>query len=352
MPFVSSMRESFGPQARRTSKGITGNTAAELNESAKATFGPLANGTYNISISGTNYSTACLMSSNSPDGGGWTLAYNLMFDETWMRDQRGYPNGNQDSANAYAMNGFWTNSTPGGAVSNTYDLRYSCRAAGAFLTGYTKILIMYHNGAAATTSTGLAWGYYTKASGSTDKSLRNWFNDNNRDYVWSSGGRTNQLRTSWETPWANSLRSYPGGGDLFVDNSDNPAGVGDMVNMGAYNLVFNGSNSTYGFGNSVYGDYRFTTTIAGPYTNANTPYPHTLGGIGCRHNNGGYPATAMAIGIYDYCDGRRNAIYGDGGQAVDVTYSGNTGQTFASGCLNSSPSNYNTAVKGVSIWVK
>jgi hypothetical protein len=346
MPFVSSARESFGPQARRSSRGISGNSAVELNNSAKATFGPLANGSYTIPVSGTNYTTACLMSSNSPDGGGWTLAYNLMFDETWMRDQRGYPNGNQDSANAYAMNGFWTGSTPGGAVANTYDLRYSCRAAGAYISDYTKILIMYHNGASATTPTGLAWGYYTKDSGVTSKSLRNWFNDNNRDVVWSSGGRTSQLRTSWETPWGNNARSWPGGGDLFVDNTDNPGSVTDVVNMGGYNLVLNGSNSTYGYSSSNWNDSRLTTTFA-----QGSFYGHTLGGIGVRHNNSGYPATAMAIAVYDYCDGRRNAIYGDGGQAVNVTYSGNTGGTF-DGCFNPSPANFNTAVKGLSIWVK
>ena len=60
----------------------------------------------------------------------------------------------------------------------------------------------------------------------------------------------------------------------------------------------------------------------------------------------------MAIGVYDYCDGRRNAIYGDGGQAVDVPYSNQTGAVFGSGCLNANPSTYNTAVKGLSIWVK
>lgn len=312
MPFNASVRGSFGPQGKF---GVS-----ELRPTA--------------------------------DGGNWTLAYNVMFDETWMRDQRGYPNGNQDSANAYAMNGFWTNASPGGAQSGVYNLLYSCRAPGAYVTGYTKILIMYHDGTKAATDKGLAYGFYTKSGGVADKSLRNWFSDNNRDVVWSSGGRTGQLRTSWQTPWGNSLRSYPGGGDLFVDNSDNPGSVGDMVDMAGYNLVLNGSISSYGFGSNNWNDSRFTTTIAGPYNNSNTPYPHTLGGIGVRHNNSGYPATAMAIGLYDYCDGRRNAIYGDGGQAVDVTYSSNTGGTFSAGCLNANPSFYNTAVKGVSIWVK
>lgn len=346
MPFISSARETFGPQARRTSKGVSGNTAKELNDSAKAAFGPLPNGSYTIPVSGTNYTTACLMNT-SADSGGWTLAYNIMFDESWMRSQHGTPNGNQDSANAYAMNGFWTGASPGGAVANTYDLRYSCRAAGAYLTGYTQILFMYHDGTSASTSNGLAWGYYTKAAGVADKSLRNWFNDNNRDVVWSTGGRTNQLRTSWTTPWGNNARSWPGGGDLFVDNTDNPGGVGDMVNMGGYNLVLNGSIATYGYSSSAWNDSRFTTTFA-----QGSFYGHTLGGIGVRHNNGGYPASAMAVAVYDYCDGRRNAVYGDGGEALDVTYSGNTGQTFSSGCQNPNPSSYNTAVKGLSIWVK
>jgi hypothetical protein len=307
MPFNSSVRGSFGPQGKF---GVS-----ELKPTA--------------------------------DGGNWTLAYNIMFDETWMRDQRGYPNGNQDSANAYSMNGFWSDSSPGGAVAGQYNLLNSCRAPGAYLTGYTKILFMYHDGTKSGTDTGLAWGFYTKSGGVADKSLRSWFSDNNRDVVWSSGGRTNQLRTSWTTPWGNSLRSWPSGGDLFVDNTDNPGGVSDMVNMANYNLVLNGSNSTYGYSSSNWNDSRFTTTFA-----QGNFYGHTLGGIGVRHNNEGYPATVMAIGVYDYCDGRRNAIYGNGGQGVDVTYANNTGGTFSQGCLNPNPSSYNTAVKGLSIWVK
>ena len=307
MPFNASVRGSFGPQGK---SGVS-----EIRPTA--------------------------------DGGNWTLAYNMMFDETWMRDQRGYPNGNIDSANAYAMNGFWTGASAGGAQSGVYNLLYSCRAPGAYLTGYTKILIMYHDGTKASTDKGLAYGFYTKSGGVTDKSLRNWFNDNNRNVVWSAGGRTGQLRTSWTTPWGNAARDWPGGGDLFVDNSDNPGSVSNMVDMSGYNLVLNGSRDTYGYSSDTFNDSRFTTTFAqGSY------YGHTLGGIGVRHNNGSYPGTAMAIGVYDYCDGRRNAIYGDGGQAVDVTYANNTGQVFGSGCLNANPSTYNTAVKGLSIWVK
>ena len=307
MPFNASVRGSFGPQGK----------------SSASTLLPTA------------------------DGGNWTLAYNMMFDETWMRDQRGYSNGNQDSANAYAMNGFWTGASAGGAQSGVYNLLYSCRAPGAYLTGYTKILFMYHDGTKASTDKGLAYGFYTKSGGVTDKSLRNWFNDNNRNVVWSSGGRTGQLRTSWTTPWGNNARDWPGGGDLFVDNSDNPGSVSNMVDMSGYNLVLNGSRDTYGYSSDTFNDSRFTTTFA-----QGSFYGHTLGGIGIRHNNGSYPGTAMAIGVYDYCDGRRNAIYGDGGQAVDVPYSNQTGAVFGSGCLNANPSTYNTAVKGLSIWVK
>jgi hypothetical protein len=308
MPFNSSVRGSFGPQGKFG--------ASELKPTA--------------------------------DGGNWNLAYNIMFDETWMRDQQGYPNGSQDSANAYAMNGFWTGASAGGAQSGVYNLLYSCRAPGAYLTGYTKILFMYHDGTKASTDKGLAYGFYTKSGGVTDKSLRNWFNDNNRNTVWSSGGRTGQLRTSWTTPWGNKDRPWPGGGDLFVDNSDNPGSVSDMVDMSGYNLVLNGSRDTYGYSSSDWNDSRFTTTFA-----QGSFYGHTLGGIGVRHNNQGYPASAMAIGVYDYCDGRRNAIYGNGGQAVNVTYSGATGATFGfPNCFNASPADFNTAVKGLSIWVK
>jgi hypothetical protein len=226
----------------------------------------------------------------------------------------------------------------------------SCRAPGAFIDGISKIMVMYHSG--VNSNVGLAYGYYTRNGSVSSKSLRRWFNDNDRNVVWSTGNRTGGVRTSWSTPWGNSLRSWPGGGDLFVDNSDNPGSVSDMVNMGSYNLVLNGSKDVYGYSSSEYNDSRFTTTFAsGSY------YGHTLGGIGVRHNNQGYPTTALACAVYDYCDGRRNAIYGnistpDTGQARDVPYSGNTGQVWGSGCLNPTPSNWNTAVNGVSIWVK
>jgi hypothetical protein len=339
MPLFSSTRAQFGAQAR---KDFEVGSALALKASNPSLT---TDGTYNILTPAGVLPTYCLMSSGSPDGGGWTLAYNTMFDETWMRDQRGYANGTQDSANAYDMNGFWTNAAPGGAVSGQYNMTASCRAAGAYVNGISKILIMYHAG--ANTTNGLAWGLYTRSGSVSSQSLRTWFNDNTRDVVWSSGNRTNQSRSSWSTPWGNSLRPWPSGGDLFVDNSDNPGSVSDMVNMASYNLVLNGSIANYGYSSSNWNDSRFTTTFA-----QGSFYGHTLGGIGVRHNNSGYPATAMAIGVYDYCDGRRNAIYGDGGQAVDVTYSGNTGGTFNTGCLNGSPSSYNTAVKGVSIFVK
>jgi len=206
----------------------------------------------------------------------------MLFNESWIQGQR--------SSNAYTMNGFWTNTTPGGAVANVGDLTASNRAVGAYTSGISKILFMYHSG--ANTRDGLAWGYYTRASGTSSQSLRDWFNSGTRNVVWSAGNRTNSLRTSWSSPYANNNRSFPGGGDLFVDTTGAPDS--DGTNLANYNLVINGDRTGYGYGSDTANDTRFTTTIA-----SSTVYGHTTGGIGFYHTHSGYGGTGLSIGIND-----------------------------------------------------
>ena len=321
--------------------GSSSSRAAVSANDIKTLTGTTTDGMYFIQSPAGPISTYCLMSNQTSNhGGGWTLAFNLMYGNgNW------YQSSGPGSSDYYGF-GLWTSPNPGHfGSSTTYDHTNNHRAPGAYVA-FDDIMIMYYDSNQSPTSPGSTAYYSRNTSTQTKQSLSAIFNSGVRDRVWSTGGRQG-LYTSGNlggATWNVDRPSQVETGDPFFQTST----YGNASrNTQQFDLVFDSSVNTYGSNASTYNDCRLTTTFSQDGTSWNS-YGHTVQhGIGVRHEHSGYGASVIvSIGQSSYCDARMTHYPGPNQNGI-INWSSNA---YASGCQNQTGTQ--TSHYGFAIWVR
>jgi predicted RecA/RadA family phage recombinase len=325
---------------------LDGSTSAKAAVSAndiKTLTGTTSDGMYWIQSPSGAISTYCLMGNYSSNhGGGWTLAFNLLYGNgNW------YQSSGPGTSDYYGF-GLWTSSTPGHfGSSTTYDYTNNHRAPGAYVP-FDDIMIMYYDSNQNATNPGSTCYYTRNTSTQSKQSLSQIFNSGVRDRVWSTGGRQ-ALYTSGNlggATWNGDRPDQAQTGDPWFQTST--YGNASQSTQ-PFELVFDSSVSAYGSTASTYNDCRLTTTFSQNSANGNN-YGHTVQqGIGVRHEHSGYGGSVIcSIGQSSYCDARMSHYPGPNQNGI-INWGSNA---YASGCQNASHTGTQTSHYGFAIWVR
>ena len=336
--------------------GSTEDLAAESAQAIKDVTTQNNDGLYWIKPPGqsTAYQTYCMMNGSNAytfDGGGWTLAYNLRFDQTaWNHSNDSTANTSPFYYGTTASGGgwtYWTGTTPSNYGGSTqFDVGSTGRAPGAYIEA-DKIMIMTLDSSTTYASAGASCWYQrdTSWNSGTKKSLRDIFesagntsgagtNGIERDIVWSSGGRKGIWSAgTLSTPTWNSNRADQGfTGDPFYQTGNTyGSGTGAGTALSGFELVLN-AEEIYESDASD-NRTRITTTMCADSFNGNN-YGHTVQhGIGNYHSHSGYGgSTPKMNGQGSYCDGTMNHV-----PYSQAHFRNHSSDSFGGSCASGSP---------------